>query len=206
MDAYGIKSTLLLWIKDFLNGRLQQVVLNGSAFRTFTVSSGVPQGSVLGLLLFLLYVNEIPEQIECNISMFADDTKVYTAVKDIADSQRLQADLNSLAQWAKDWLFRFNVKKCKHMPIGPQSAITSYAITDADNVIHSLSTTDCEKDQVFSAKNLMLRQCKASPLLNEHLNTLQKNHSTSSIKHTSDHILNTVSRPGAHNMPRTSIY
>ena len=75
LDAYGIKSTLLLWIKDFLNGRLQQVVLNGLASRTFTVSSGVPQGSVLGPLLFLLYVNDIPEQIECNISMFADDTK-----------------------------------------------------------------------------------------------------------------------------------
>ena len=146
LDAYGIKSTLLLWIKDFLNGRLQQVVLNGLASRTFTVSSGVPQGSVLGPLLFLLYVNDIPEQIECNISMFADDAKIYTAVKDIADSRRLQADLDLLAQWAKDWLLRFNVKKCKHMSIGPQSAINSYTITDANDVTHSLSTTDCEKD------------------------------------------------------------
>ena len=146
LDAYGIKSTLLLWIKDFLNGHLQQVVLNGLASRTFTVSSGVSQGLVLGPLLFLLYVNDIPEQIECNISMFADDTKIYTAVKDIADSQRLQADLDSLAQWAKDWSLRFNVKKCKHMSIGPQSAINSYTITDANVVTHSLSTTDCEKD------------------------------------------------------------
>ena len=81
--------------------------------------------------------------------MFADDTKIYTAVKDIADSQRLQADLDSLAQWAKDWLLRFNVKKCEHMSIGPQSAINSYTITsDANDVIrsHGLSTTDCEKD------------------------------------------------------------
>ena len=106
LDAYEVKSTLLLWIKDFLNGHLQQVVLNGLASRTYTVSSGVPQGSVLAPLLFLLYVNDIPEHIECNISMFADDTKIYTAVKDIADSQRLQADLDSLAQWAKDWLLR----------------------------------------------------------------------------------------------------
>ena len=128
------------------NGRSQQVVLNGLASETFVVSSGVPQGSVLGPLLFLVYVNDIPEQVECNISMFADDTKIYTAVKGIADTQRLQADLNSLAKWANDWLLRFNVKKCKYMSVGPQLATTSYTITDADNVGHSLSTTDCEKD------------------------------------------------------------
>ena len=98
-----------------------------------------------------------------------DDTKIYTAVKDIADSQRLQADLNSLAQWAKDWLLRFNVKKCKRMSIGPQSAVTSYTITDANDVIHSLSTTDCEKDLGVwisstlhpSVQYYAIRQCKA---------------------------------------------
>ena len=101
----------------------------------------------MGPLLFLVYVNDIPEQVECSISMFADDTKIYTTVKDIADSQRLQADLNSLARWANDWLLRFNVKKCKYMSIGPVlTTTTSYTIMDADNIDHSLSTTDCEKD------------------------------------------------------------
>ena len=104
LDAYGIKGSLLLWIKDFLSERTQQVVLNGSASNIFTVSGGVPQGSVMGPLLLLIYVNDIPEQVECNISMFADDTKIYTAVKTIANSQRLQADLNSLARWADDWV------------------------------------------------------------------------------------------------------
>ena len=82
-----------------------QQVLNGSASNTFTVFSGVPQGLVMGPLLFLVHVDDIPEQVECNISMFADDTKIYTAIKTIADSQRLQADLNSLARWADDWLY-----------------------------------------------------------------------------------------------------
>ena len=85
-------------LKIFLTNILQQVVLNGSASEPFIVSSGVPQGSVLGPLLLLVYANDIPEQVECNISMFADDTKIYSAVKDIADTQRLQADLNSLAK------------------------------------------------------------------------------------------------------------
>ena len=93
------------------------------------MSSGVPQGSVLGPLLFFICVNDIPEQVEYNISMFADDTKIYTAVKDIADTQRLQADLKSLAKWAYDWLLKFNVKKCEYMSIGSQLATISYTIS-----------------------------------------------------------------------------
>jgi len=92
LDAYGIKGKFLLWVKDFLHNRSQQVVLNGSTSKTLKVSSGVPQGSVMGPLLFLLYINDIPEQVECNISLFADDTKIYTSVKNIADSRRLQTD------------------------------------------------------------------------------------------------------------------
>ena len=145
LEAYGIKGSLLLWINNFLVNRSQQVVLKGSTSKSFPVSSGVPQGSVMGPLLFLIYVNDIPEQVGCSISMFADDTKIYTTVKDITDSYRLQADLNSLVKWARDWLLRFNVSKCKHMSIGTKP-VTSYSIVDISNVSHSLSTTDCEKD------------------------------------------------------------
>ena len=99
----------------------------------------------MGPLLFLVYINDIPEQVECNISMFADDTKIYTAVKSVADSQRLQTDLNSLARWADNWLLRFNVKKCKCMSIG-STTTTPYNLIDASNNQHNLSITDCEKD------------------------------------------------------------
>ena len=81
MDAHGIKGSLLLWIQDFFSEYAQKVILNGSASNTLTVSSEVPQDSVKGPLLFLLYVNDIPEQVECNISMFAENTKIYTTVK-----------------------------------------------------------------------------------------------------------------------------
>ena len=77
--------------------------------------------------------------------MFADDTKIYTTIKDIADSYKLQVDLNVLAKWTSDWLLRFNVNKCKHMSIGTK-LVTSYSIADTNNINHSLSTTDCEKD------------------------------------------------------------
>ena len=213
LDAYGIKNSLLLWIKDFLDGRWQQVVLNGSASKAIMVSSGVPQGSVLGPLLFLLYVNDIPEQVKCNISMFADDTKIYTAIKNVADSQRLQADLNSLANWANKWLLRFNVKKCKCMSIGPQLITTSYTIADEDDTSRSLSTTDCEKDLgVWVSSTLHPSiQCqksyaKAMQSLATVTRTFKYITKQSFTKHIFAHILSTVSRLGAHTMQRILIY
>ena len=99
----------------------------------------------MGPLLFLVYINDIPEQVECNISLFADDTKIYTAVKSIADSQKLQTDLNSLAMWTDDCLLRFNANKCKCMSIG-STTTTLYNLTDANNNQHNLFITDCKKD------------------------------------------------------------
>ena len=122
--------------------------------------------------------------------MFADDTKIYTAVKDIADSQRLQADLDSLAQWAKDWLLRFNVNVCQLDLSQPLILILSQMQTmlltvfppqTVRKILESGYLLHCI--QVFNAKNPMLMQCKALLLLNEHSNTLQKNHLTSFIKH-----------------------
>ena len=106
------------------------------------MSSGVRQGSVTGPLLFLVYyVNNIPDHVGCSISMFTDDTKIYATIKEIADSYRLQSDLNSLAKWASDWLLIFNVNKCNHMP----KPVTSYSIVDASNVNYSLCTINCKK-------------------------------------------------------------
>ena len=83
------KSSLLMWINIFLINCLQQVGLKGSTSKTFSVSSGVSQGSVIGPLLFLVYVNDIPEHVGCSISMFADDTKIYVTIYEIADYYRL---------------------------------------------------------------------------------------------------------------------
>jgi len=72
------------------------------------VCSGVPQGSVIGPLLFSIHVNDMSK-----FNMFADDTKIFTEVKDFVDSERLQDDLKSLVKWAKDWLLRLNVNACQ---------------------------------------------------------------------------------------------
>ena len=76
------------------------------------VISGVPQGSILGPILFLLYVNDIPSIVSSTAKMFADDTKLYCPVKTIDDCQQLQSDLNSLSNWSSKWLLKFNENKC----------------------------------------------------------------------------------------------
>ena len=78
--SYGISGKLLLWIEAFLTGRKKKVVINGSFSDLVSVKSGVPQGFVLGPLLFLLYVNDIPSTVDCTAKMFADDSEIYQNV------------------------------------------------------------------------------------------------------------------------------
>ena len=77
------------------------------------MTSRVPQGSVFGPLLFLEYVNDLPDVIQCDVKLFADYTKIYTSVSSADDAVRLQSDLGALARWVSHWLMPFNQSKCK---------------------------------------------------------------------------------------------
>ena len=103
LQAYGIKGDLLKWISNFLIGRQQKVILNGSSSQWIDVTSGVPQGSVLGPLLFLLYVNDITDGVQSTLEMFADDSKLYRIIKYSHDVDTLQQDLNYISSWSKLW-------------------------------------------------------------------------------------------------------
>jgi hypothetical protein len=118
LKMYGLKGKLLLWIEDFLRSRTMKVELRGVFSRLIEVLSGVPQGSVLGPLLFLLYVNELPEWIKNNIRMFADDTKIWKTIESKQDCESLQKDLDTLQDWSDKWLLKFNTEKCKVMQVG----------------------------------------------------------------------------------------
>ena len=108
----GIRGHALNWIQSFLGSRRQRVVLRNGSSDWRSVTSGVPQGSILGPILFLLYVNDIPDNVYSTAKMFADDTKVYNSIKTKADCDNLQKDLNALAAWSKAWLLEFNATKC----------------------------------------------------------------------------------------------
>ena len=97
-----------------MKDRSQRVVLNGVSSEFVPVTSGVPQGSILVPLLFLLFINDMPDCAEHSIlSLFADDAKCFRKIIDVDDCERLQHDLNSLYEWSQVWKLNFNVIKCK---------------------------------------------------------------------------------------------
>ena len=114
---YGIRGDTLKWIKDFLDNRKQAVVINGINSEKIPVSSGVPQGSVLGPILFLAYINDLPEQVKSRVRLFADDTALYLAISSTTESEVLQTDLAILEQWEKMWDMQFNPSKCQVLQI-----------------------------------------------------------------------------------------
>ena len=101
LQAYGIKGDLLKWISNFLIGRQQKVILNGSSSQWIDVTSGVPQGSVLSPLLFLLYVNDITDGVQSTLEMFADDSKLYRIINYSHNVDTLQQDLNYISSGSK---------------------------------------------------------------------------------------------------------
>ena len=100
------------WIEAFLSSRSQVVVLDGTSSDSVPVASVMPQGSVLGPALFLLYINVLPDTIDSQVRLFADDTVLYRTIKSDTDHHRLQTDLDKLTEWAMAWDMQFRPAKC----------------------------------------------------------------------------------------------
>jgi len=118
VESFGIGGKLLEWIRDWLSNRWQRVGYKGSWSEWRRVLSGIPQGSVLGPLLFLIFVDDLDEGLTSMILKFADDTKILGTVNCWEDRNRLQKDLDRLVDWADKWQMKFNVGKCKVMHLG----------------------------------------------------------------------------------------
>ena len=114
LQHYGVRGNLNRWIADNLTDRQQEVVLEGVHSKATEVTSGVPQGTVLGPLLFLVYINDMPEKISSATRIFADDLLVYRIIRSKAI---LQEDLDKLQKWERDWLMQFNRDKCEVLRI-----------------------------------------------------------------------------------------
>ena len=119
LKSFGFNGSLLNWIGSYLTNRTQRVVIDGEMSSCLPVVSGVPQGSILGPLLFLLYINDISNDLssDSKIALFADDAKIFRHIFSLTDCISLQSDLSILESWSKIWLMNFNAKKCKVMSI-----------------------------------------------------------------------------------------
>ena len=142
LDHYGIRGSTNRWIANFLHGRKQAVVVDGAKSGYIDVTSGVPQGSVLGPCLFLAYINDLPQRVSSPCRQFADDTILYRFVTTAQDRTTLQEDLGRLEDWASEWDMTFHPDKCSRL-----SLTRSRNNEDYDYVLHghTLATVSSAK-------------------------------------------------------------
>lgn len=118
LNRYGIDGPLLQWFKHFLTNRMQRVVIRGKCSDWTSVKSGVPQGTILGPILFIIYINDISTDLTSTVKIYADDTKIYRTISSPdVDIPALQSDLDRLSIWANKWQMHFNPDKCEVMRI-----------------------------------------------------------------------------------------
>jgi hypothetical protein len=128
LKAHGIGGDVLRWIIAWLKDRKQRVVLNGETSNWTKVVSGVPQGSVLGPILFTIFINDLDEGIKNIIKKFADDTKLMGMTGSIEQVNGIREDLRRLDEWSQLWQMKFNVDKCKVMYLGHGNSKSKYEI------------------------------------------------------------------------------
>ena len=128
--SFGFGGKLLGWIAAFLTGRTQQVKVGKSVSGIINVLSGVPRGSVLGPLLFLLYINDLVDVFDSKlkVKLFADDVKVYVVLDNINSGELLQSGLDNLAIWAAKWQLSISVPKCTVLHMGSLSNVNDFVI------------------------------------------------------------------------------
>ena len=151
MRCYGLPLLTVNWVMDFLKSRKQRVMIDGQFSDWSMCTSGVPQGSVLGPLLYTLYVNDLPDVVKhAVVKMYADDTKLYYPVNNINDFYLLQSDLNAIAKWSEIWQLKLNKKKSVVLRLKDVGIDRCYTVKDVE-----LKYVDHVKDLgVYISKNL----------------------------------------------------
>ena len=194
LHEYGIDSTTLEWIRSFLSGRTQSVVVDGAESDSLPVTSGVPQGSVLGPAMFLVYINSLPKGVNSTVRLFADDTVIYREISAEDDHHTLQADLDTLVQWEREFSMEFHPKKCNILRVSRSRCPSTYNYT-----LHGTTLKELEEVKYLGItitkdlsweKHIHNITCKA----NSQLGFIRRNVRARSIK-TREKLYNTLVRP-----------
>lgn len=146
LNKLGVRGGLLQWIESFLTNRQQCVRVGSAISSSADVVSGVPQGSVLGPVLFLCYINDLPNVVQGIVKIFADDTKIFSEALTEDHCQKLQTDLDNLCDWSREWKLSFNATKCKVLHIGHKNEQFRYTMQDTDGNFVNITSVTSEKD------------------------------------------------------------
>lgn len=142
MKAYGITGNILHWTRSFLTNRIQKVKVGSAWSSEGKVLSGIPQGSILGPVLFTIFINDLPDCVQSSCKIFADDTKIYGKTD---NSQCLQDDIDRMQRWTEVWNLYFNAEKCKVLHLGKNNPCNNYTMT-LNGTTTNIMTCNEEKD------------------------------------------------------------
>ena len=124
IQNFGIKGKLFDWIKSYLSDRSQKVILNGKSSNIIKTNAGVPQGSILGPFFFLIFINDIVLEVNCNIKLFADDTSIYVIINNpLIGAEKLNENLSKVHAWSEKWLIKFKPSKTETLTISRKNDI-----------------------------------------------------------------------------------
>ena len=146
LECLGVNMQTVNWIHDFLTGRTQVVKYQNNISSAISVISGVQQGTVIGPVAFLTYINDLPDEVASKVYLFADDTKMYREIINTMDCQQLQSDIDSLEILSRKWQLQFHPDKCKVMTVGRSKLLSNYTMTQRDGSTKPLDKSRLERD------------------------------------------------------------
>ena len=156
LKAHGLGNDVINWIEKLLTHRRQRVIVDGEISNWKSVLNGVPQGSVLGPILFLIYINDLEDDISSKVLKFADDKKIFRKVTNDTDKRSLQDDLDKLVKWSGKWQMLFNFGKCKCIHIGHGNMDEQYKM---GNAVLGRTTQGKDLGVTFSGDMKVSLQC-----------------------------------------------
>ena len=172
MRTPGVCGRLIAWLSDYLSNRKQRVVINGRSSDWIIIEAGVPQGSILGPLLFLIYINDIIYDIRSDIYLYADDTILIRVVTNpLEDTRIMNNDLEMINDWSKQWTVKFSPAKSKQLIVTSKPARINYAELQLDGTEIKRVKTHSHLGMIFTEKfswesHIRDRVLKTAPTLN----------------------------------------
>ena len=194
LHQYVIRGHALAWIRAFLGNRSQTVVLEGEESGSVPVTSGVPQGSVLGPILFLAYINDLPDELSSQVRLFADDTAVYLTIGGAEDGKVLQTDLDRLSVWEDRWDMEFNPSKCQVVRVTSSRTLFNIAYTLHGQVLEVVTSAKYLGVDISNGLSWNPHIDRITGNANRTLNFIQRNIKTKNQK-VRETAYNTMVRP-----------